>query len=210
MEIKSFCFNPFDENTYILYDETGDCAVIDPGCYNEEDQLRLTAFIDQKGLTPVKLINTHCHIDHIFGNHFIAEKYGLELQANMLEEETLNFGAKTASLYGLNYTMSPEIAIDMIEGETIEFGKTVLHPVFTPGHTPGGMSLLHYESRQVLVGDTLFFDSVGRTDLPGGDHATLIQSINEKLLILEDDWKAHSGHGPMTTIGRERKYNPFL
>ena len=128
----------------------------------------------------------------------------------MLEEETLRFGGKTASLYGLNYAESPMITVDMAEGEMIKFGNTELDPVFTPGHTPGGMSLLHRDSKQVLVGYTLFFDSVGRTDLPGGDHETLIKSINEKLLVLEDDWKAHSGHGPTTTIGRERKYNPFL
>ena len=210
MEIKSFCFNPFDENTYILYDETGECAVIDPGCYDSTEENRLVAFIEEHSLKPVKLINTHCHIDHIFGNHFIADKYGLELQANQMEKETLAFGVKTAALYGLHYVESPEITVDLAEGEAIQFGNTTLEPVFTPGHTPGGISLLHRDSRTVLAGDTLFFDSVGRTDLPGGDHATLIRSIHEKLLILEDDWKVYCGHGPTTTIGRERKYNPFL
>lgn len=210
MEIQSFCFSPFSENTYVLYDATKECVIVDPGCYDQKEQETLVQFIEDQGLQPVLLLNTHCHIDHVFGNAFVSEKYGLSLHAHALEEEVLRFAAGSAHLYGLDYTPSPEISVHLVEGQKVTFGKTELDIVFTPGHSPGSVSFLHQATQTALVGDVLFLDSIGRTDLPGGDFDTLINSIKTELLSLDDAWKVYNGHGPYTTIGRERRYNPFL
>ncbi len=210
MKIKSFAFNPFSENTYVLYDDTLECIIIDPGCFEPAEYDTLRVFIDEEGLMPVRLINTHCHIDHIFGNHLIARDYGLKLEAHPLEEEVLRRAAQWAHMYQLPFTPSPPIEAFVEEGDVVAFGNTELDVVFTPGHSPGSVCLLHNDSRQAIVGDVLFYGSIGRTDLPGGDHETLIESIRTKLLVLEDDWSVHNGHGPATTIGHERRMNPFL
>lgn len=210
MELKSFTFNPFSENTYILYDYSGECVIVDPGCYDASEEQELTEFIEKNQLLPVRLINTHCHIDHVFGNQFVSEKWGLKLEAHEKAVETLRMAGPTANLYALQYTPSPLIESFIETPSTIEFGNTKLRVVFTPGHSRGHICLLHDESRTAIVGDVLFFDSIGRTDLPGGDHQTLIDSIKNELLVLEDDWTVWCGHGPHTSIGRERRYNPFL
>lgn len=210
MNVQKFTFNPFEENTYVLYDDSGECAIVDPGCYNEEEQKVLTGFIEDHDLKPVILLNTHCHLDHIFANRHISEKYGLGLHAHEEESIVLHSAPKMAHLYGLDLTPSPDIAKKIDEGEQVSFGKTSLDIVFTPGHSPGSVCFLEPETRVVIAGDVLFLDSIGRTDLPGGDHDTLLRSIRDKLLPLEDEWKVYCGHGPDTTIGRERRYNPFV
>ena len=210
MKVKSFTFNPFSENTYVLYDDTKECVIIDPGCYDESEQEALLGFIEQEGLKPKRLLNTHCHIDHIFGNNLIGETFDLLLEAHAKEVEQLASGAKVASLYAMNYAESPEIGRFISEEDTISFGDTQLEIRFTPGHSPGSIVFLHHDSKTLIGGDVLFFDSIGRTDLPGGDHETLINSIHDQLFVLDDDWTVHCGHGPSTSIGRERRYNPWL
>lgn len=210
MEVKSFTFNPFSENSYVLYDDTRECIIIDPGCYDETEQKTLLNFIKQEGLKPRHLLNTHCHIDHIFGNKLIAEVFDLPLQAHIKEEPVLASGPKLANLYAMNYSESPAIGRFISEVDKISFGNTQLEIRFTPGHSPGSIVFMHHESKTLIGGDVLFFDSIGRTDLPGGDHDTLINSIHEQLFTLDDDWTVHCGHGPSTTIGRERRYNPWL
>lgn len=210
MQIKKFTFNPFAENTYILYDDSGECAIVDPGAYDQRERQEMVDFMNANNLKPTLLLNTHCHLDHVFSNAFIQEKYNLDLHAHEMEKMVLNSAPKAAHLYGMTMESSPDIAVFIDEGETIEFGNTTLEILLTPGHSPGSLCFLHRPTKTLVAGDVLFFDSIGRTDLPGGDHQTLLDSIQRKLLPLEDDWKVFCGHGPETTIGRERRYNPFV
>lgn len=208
--IASFTFNPFQENTYILYDETGECVIIDPGCFDKDEQQELIDFIAAQKLKPVKLINTHCHVDHIMGNSFVHDKFGLKPVLHRMEEEVLHAAPMYAGMFGVSITPSPAPAEYLDEGDTIRFGNSELEVLFTPGHSPGEVSLFCRKENFLIAGDVLFLQSIGRTDLPGGDYNTLIKSIKEKLLPLGDAVKVFSGHGPETTIGYERKNNPFL
>ena len=210
VSIKIFCFGPFQENTYVLYDETKECLVIDPGCYDNKEQQELYSFIQNTKLKPVKLINTHCHVDHVFGNKFIHDKYGLLPVIHKADLNVLHSLLTVANLYGLNAEASPEPEEFMDEGDQIKFGSSVLDIIFTPGHCPGEVCLISHAQKFVIAGDVLFYGSIGRTDLPGGDHATLLNSIRTKLFVLGDDYTAYPGHGPETNIGFEKKNNPFL
>lgn len=209
-KVKFFEFSPFAENTYVLYDDTGECIIIDPGCYDHSERKTLTDFIEKESLKPVRLINTHCHIDHVFGNKYIAELYGLELEIHRNELPILDWLPQSAMMFGVKADPSPAPGKFIEEGDIIRFGNTKLEVLLTPGHSPGSISFYCRESGFVISGDVLFFGSIGRTDLPGGDYDTLINSIREKLLPLADDVNVYSGHGQMTTIGFERRYNPFL
>ncbi len=210
ISIKSFTFGPFQENTYVLYDETGSCIVIDPGCYDANERAILAKFIDENKLKPEKLVNTHCHIDHICGNGFVAEKYKIPLVFNKNDQRVFDAYSLTANLYNLNCDPSPSASSYIDEGDTIEFGNSSLEIVFTPGHSPGSVSFYNTAQKFIIAGDVLFYGSIGRSDLPGGNHETLINSIKTKLLPLGDDYKVYSGHGPATNIGFERMNNPFL
>ena len=210
IQIKSFTFNPFQENTYLLINDNKDCIIIDPGMYSASEQMELDSYITSNNLKPVMLINTHCHIDHIFGNNYCVNKYNIQLQSHEKEIEVLNSGLFTAKSYGLNYDPSPQIEIFLSENQTIAFGDSTLKVLFTPGHSPGSVSLYSEENHFVIVGDALFYQSIGRTDLPGGNHQTLIQSIESQLMTLPDKTSVMSGHGPMTNIGHEKQFNPFL
>ncbi|MDX1684393.1 MAG: MBL fold metallo-hydrolase [Saprospiraceae bacterium] len=210
MQVQGFTFNPFAENTYVLHDESGECAIVDPGCYDRQEQDKLVNFIETKSLKPVLLLNTHCHLDHIFANAYISEKYDLPIHGHREEVPVLNASPKMANLYGLQLTPSPEIKHFLDQGDNVSFGNTTLEVRFTPGHSPGSICFLDKTGKKVISGDVLFMDSIGRTDLPGGDHQTLLNSIEKQLLPLDDEWEVYSGHGPKTTIGRERRYNPFL
>ena len=210
MEVAVFTFNEFSENTYILYDETKACIIVDPGCNTKEEQDLMVDFIESNGLKPVKLVNTHCHIDHILGNSFVSEKYNLPLIAHRGEIPVLSAGKMTSDMYAIKYDPSPEISIFLEEGEKLTFGETELSVLFTPGHSPASLSFFHLESNQLVAGDVLFDGSIGRTDLPGGDFDTLIANIKNKLFPLGDDVVVYPGHGPSTTIGKEKKFNPFL
>lgn len=209
-KVKFFEFSPFSENTYVLYDDSKECIIIDPGCYDSREQKTLTGFIEDEGLRPVRLINTHCHIDHVFGNKYIAELYGLTLEVHRNELPVLAWLPQSAMMFGVKADPSPQPGHFIEEGDLVTFGNTTLETLLTPGHSPGSLTFYCRESGFIISGDVLFFGSIGRTDLPGGDYDTLIRSIQEKLLPLEDDVKVFSGHGQMTTIGFERRYNPFL
>ena len=211
IKIQSFAFNGFQENTYVLFDESKKCIIIDPGCYEQNEKLELVRFIVDNELEPVKLINTHCHIDHVLGNRFVAEKWSLDLEMHELDLPTLRSVKDYCQLYGFhNYEESPEPSTFLKEGDKIHFGNSSLDVLFTPGHAPGHIVLYSNEQHFVIGGDVLFQMSIGRTDLPGGDYDTLINSIKDKLLPLDEQTKVYSGHGPSTTIGYEKTNNPFL
>lgn len=211
MEIHQITFNTFQENTFILWDNTGDCIIIDPGCYERNEELELVDFINKNNLNPVKLINTHCHIDHILGNKFVSEKWDLELYMNKIDLPLLEGSGDIARMYGFeNYKGSPYPKHYLEEGDILEFGESKLEILFTPGHAPGHICLFNKEEGFIVSGDVLFNGSIGRTDLPGGDFDTLIESIKTKLMTLQDETIVYCGHGPSTSIGRERLSNPFL
>jgi len=211
MEIHQITFNTFQENTFILWDNTGDCIIIDPGCYEKNEELELVDFINKNNLNPVKLINTHCHIDHILGNKFVSEKWDLELYINKIDLPLLKGAGDIARMYGFeNYKGSPYPKHYLKEGDILEFGESKLEILFTPGHAPGHICLFNKEGSFIVSGDVLFNGSIGRTDLPGGDFDTLIESIKTKLMTLQDETIVYCGHGPSTSIGKERLSNPFL
>ena len=210
IQIQGFVFNPFQENTYILFDETKECAIIDPGCSNDSEKKELVDFIKEENLKPVKLLNTHCHIDHVFGNSFVAKKYNLGLEIHREDLEVLKSLPQVSHLYGLNAEESIEPSNFLNEGDKITFGNSSLSILFTPGHSPGSICFVSKEAKLIIGGDVLFHGSIGRTDLPGGNHEALLKNIREKLFVLDDDFVVFSGHGEQTTIGFEKKNNPFL
>jgi hydroxyacylglutathione hydrolase len=210
MKIKTFVFNDFQENTYILYDDTKECMIIDPGCNNSSERKQLSDFIATNELTPVALINTHCHIDHILGNEFVSKTYNLFLQAHNGEEIVLANSDRVAQMYGISYTPSPPITQHLEPGTTLSFGNQSFQILFTPGHSPASICLYNAVQKKLIAGDVLFHMSIGRTDLPGGNYDTLIYSIESQLMPLPDDTTVYPGHGIPTTIGNERTNNPFL
>ena len=211
IKIEKFTFNTFQENTYIIYDDTKECIIIDPGCYEEFEKDILESFIIKNNLKPIKLINTHCHIDHVLGNYFVAKKWNLNLEINQLDLPLLNNVKNYSGLYGFdNYEESPHPTKFLNENDLITFGNSELEIIHTPGHAPGHIALFNKKEKLIVSGDVLFQNSIGRTDLPGGDYNTLINSIKEKLLKLEEDVIVYCGHGPNTTIGFEKINNPFL
>jgi glyoxylase-like metal-dependent hydrolase (beta-lactamase superfamily II) len=208
--VKSFTFNPVSENTYILYNEAKQAVIIDPGCYFDQEKLRLKTFLDTNNLQLVQLLNTHCHLDHIFGNKWVYETYGLELFLHKNEEQILAFGPQSGKMWGLpfdNYE-GPLHFID--EHDIIKIGNDQLKVLLTPGHSPGSVCFYCETQKFVIGGDVLFKESIGRTDLPGGNHHALLESIRENLFVLPDDVTVYPGHGEPTTIGHEKKHNPFL
>lgn len=209
--VAVFTFNPFQENTYILYDETKECIIIDPGCYQDAEKKKLKTFVEEGGLKPVRLINTHCHIDHVFGNHFVHTTWDIGLEIHKGELQVLEVLPVVSQFYGITEVdPSPQPASFLNEDVLIKFGNTTLQPLFTPGHSPASLSFYCEESGFVISGDVLFRESIGRTDLPGGDFDTLLRSIRKKLLVLDDAVVVYPGHGPATTIGHEKRFNPFL
>lgn len=209
--IVIFTFNPFQENTYVVFDETKECAIIDPGCYEAHERIELAKFIQENNLNPVRLLNTHCHIDHVFGNAFISNTYGLDLEIHSGELPVLEAVPQISKYYGVPMgEPSPVPGRFIEEGEIISFGNIKMEAILTPGHSPASLSFFIREDGLLIAGDVLFKESIGRTDLPGGDYDTLIASIKEKLLPLGDEIKVFPGHGPSTTIGYERRNNPFL
>ena len=210
ISVQQFVFNEFQENTYVLYDESGECIIFDPGCHHASEQKILEDFISEKKLNPVKLINTHCHIDHVLGNPFVAKKYDLELYMHQDELQTYSDTGRWAEMFGLVMEEIPERKVFINEGDQIKFGNSTLDIFFTPGHSIASLSFYNKAEKICISGDVLFQGSIGRTDLPGGNFDTLISSIKTKLFTLDDDVKVYSGHGDPTSIGFERKHNPFL
>lgn len=210
LNVHSVTFNPFEENTYIISNDAGECIIIDPGCYDKAERSELKRIVDEAGWKPVRLINTHCHIDHILGNSFVADTYGIGLEIHRGELPVLKAGATVAGMYGVPYDPSPEPIKFLGEGEELEFGGVRLKVLFTPGHSPASICFYNADNGWVIGGDVLFYESIGRTDLPGGNYDTLITSIRQQLFTLPDQTIVYPGHGPQTTIGYERMFNPFL
>jgi glyoxylase-like metal-dependent hydrolase (beta-lactamase superfamily II) len=210
IQVMKFVFNEFQENTYVLFDETGECIIIDPGCYKVQEQQVLSSFILTNNLKPVKLINTHCHIDHVLGNAFVAGRWNLELYLHQEELFTYNSTSSWASMFGMVLDSIPEKQIYITEDDEISFGNSKLSIAFTPGHSIASLCFYNLEQNLCIAGDVLFAGSIGRTDLPGGDYDTLIRSIKTKLLVWPDEMRIYPGHGHETNIGAERTANPFL
>lgn len=210
MDVHSFTFNPLQENTYVLYNEQFQCIIIDPGCFYPEEQQELKEFIDKFQLKPVMLINTHCHLDHVFGNRFVAETWGLKLSLHEAELPVLKHAPVSGLMYNLPFD-NYEGEVNLLkEGDEIPFGESKLKVLHTPGHSPGSISLYAEDQHFIISGDVLFKSSIGRTDLPGGDMNTLFSSIRTKLFTLPNDTTVYSGHGPETSIGEEKRDNPFV
>jgi hydroxyacylglutathione hydrolase len=208
--IQQFTFNPYQENTYVLYDETGECVIIDPGMYDAPEQNVLVNWIKETGLKPVLLLNTHCHIDHVLGNKFVFDNWGLRPRFHKGELPILYAIPGYAPQMGLHYELSPEPEVFLGETGTVDFGNSELELIFAPGHSPAHLCFYAREDNFLIGGDVLFFSSIGRTDLPGGNHQQLLDNIREKLFILPDSVKVYPGHGQITNIGYERQNNPFL
>lgn len=209
MKIKKFTFNPFSENTYIAYD-SGIAAIFDPGMSNADEEREVVHFLKENKLELRALVNTHCHIDHILGNEFIQKTYGLKLQSSKAEELTLSFADQSAQLWNIPFSGSPEIEIFLKEGDSIKIGESVWRIFEVPGHSVGHLVFVNDSFKVVIGGDTLFHGSIGRTDLPGGNHEQLLKNIKEKMFSLPADFKVYSGHGPETTIGFEKENNPWF
>lgn len=210
INIETFVFNPFQENTYLLYDHTGECIIVDAGCKQQAERNKLTAYMEEHGFRPVKLVNTHCHVDHIMGVAYLARKFGLPFLIHPAEKSLLPHSMKQADFFGLSLEPPPEPQGFLNEGDVLGFGESELEVIHIPGHSPGSI-LLHCPGQKFLIsGDVLFRESIGRTDLPGGDYESLVGGIREKLLPLDPATRVYPGHGPSTTIGDEKTRNPFL
>lgn len=211
MQVEQFTFNFFAENTYVLYDDTKECVIVDPGCYDNKEKKVLKDFIKDKGLKPVKLLNTHCHLDHIFGNKYVIEEFGVDLYCHKKEVEWIEQAPHySKAMYNIKIEPSPMPKFFLDEGETVSFGNTVLDIFFTPGHSTGSITFYHKDSAQAIVGDVIFHRSIGRTDLPGGSFKVLEKSIKTKIYTLPDDTVLYTGHMEATTVGEEKKMNPFV
>lgn len=210
MQIKKFVFNPFQVNTYVLFDETGYCAIIDPACSTQAEQQVLTGFVEGNGLKPVLLLLTHTHIDHVLGVAWAMRTFGLEASAHPDSKVYLQNAAEQAAVYGLKLSGIFTPALMLSENEEIRFGHTRLKVLHTPGHALGSVCFYHKPTASLFVGDVLFRQSIGRTDLPGGDYEMLKNNIWLKLFVLPDETVVYSGHGPETTIGIEKVANPFV
>lgn len=198
------------ENTYVIYDGSKECVIMDPGCYDQAEKDELKGFIEKLNLKPVRLVNTHCHVDHILGNKFVSELYGLGVEIHKEDHMLLTAGPEIGSNYGIAMEPSPEPSRFLEENTLFEFGDTSMEILHTPGHSPGSISFYCQKSDFVIVGDVLFLNSIGRYDFPNSNLDDLMESIKGKLFKLDEDVKVYSGHGPETSIGFEKKTNPFV
>jgi glyoxylase-like metal-dependent hydrolase (beta-lactamase superfamily II) len=210
LTVKTFIFNPVQENTYVLYNEKKQCCIIDPGCYFEKEKQELKTFVQKSGLEPVLLLNTHCHLDHVFGNKFIYDTWRLKLHIHEKEKVVLDFAPASGEMWELPFENYAGELVFISEGSRIKVGSDELEIRYTPGHSPGHVCFYSEPDCFAISGDVLFNGSIGRTDLPGGDFDVLINSIQTQLFTMPDETKIYSGHGPMTTIGLEKMNNPFV
>ncbi|MHA4807820.1 MBL fold metallo-hydrolase [Flavitalea flava] len=208
--IKSFEFNPVQENTYVLSDEKDACCIIDPGCYFGNERAGLQEYIEQQGLKPEILLNTHCHLDHVFGNKFVYDTWSLPLHLHEKEKPVLESAPEWGLRWGLPFENYRGELIFLEEGQQVALGVNELKVIFLPGHSPGSIGFYSEADRFIIGGDVLFRGGIGRTDLPGGNPDTLLRSIREQLWILPDEVVVYPGHGEPTTIGWEKRNNPFL
>lgn len=211
MTIKTFTFNPFQENTYLIYDQTNEAIVVDAGCLNNTENQILVNFISENNLVVKRVINTHLHLDHQFGNKFLVETYGIKPEACSEDEFLLDNVVAQARLFGFQLEDgAQELGGYISDNQAINFGNSELKTIHVPGHSPGSMAFYSEKDNFLIAGDVLFRGSIGRTDLVRGDYATLILSISKKLLILPEETVVYCGHGPTTTIGYEKENNPYL
>jgi hydroxyacylglutathione hydrolase len=210
LSVHTLTYNPFQENTYLIIAPSDECIVIDPGCFDQAERDDLLYTIQTLGLKPVRLINTHCHIDHILGNAFVAKEFNLGLEIHKGELPVLQAGTAVAGMYGIPYELSPDPTSFLKEGDMIGLSGQSLKVLFTPGHSPASICLYNEKDNWIIGGDVLFYESIGRTDLPGGNFDTLIESIRSQLFVLPNETVVYPGHGPETTIGHEKLFNPFL
>lgn len=210
INVAFFTFNPFQENTYLLYDQTGECVIIDAGCYTPDEEKRLSRYIADKKLKPVLLLTTHGHIDHVLGNRYVMDTYNIDLAMHAGEVPVMDATKWYGETMGLKVAESAPPTRLLQAGDVVSFGKSELKVLYVPGHSPAHIAFYCHEQQFIVSGDVLFRGSIGRTDLPGGDFDTLIESIETQLFVLNDAVKVYSGHGQATTIGYERKHNPIL
>ena len=211
MKYQSFTFNPIQENTYLLWDEgTLEAAIIDSGTWNRQEEQMLEGSIKALGLKMKYALQTHAHFDHTFGLPFIYRTYGLKPIFHVDDAETYRDMPKLGVRFGLTISGMPPIGQLLNDGAELTLGTTIIRLIHTPGHTPGSAAFYVPADGLVFCGDTLFRQSIGRTDLPGGNYETELNSIHDKLFALPDDTVVLSGHGPATTIGWEKKHNYYI
>ncbi len=211
MNVKAFQFNPFMQNTYLVYDETGEAVVIDPGCYFPEEQKVFSEYLSKHSLTLKKVLYTHCHLDHAFGARYIANTYKtVTFYAHKDEQMFIDDAVQHAAMYGLKMEQPPMLDGFIADGEKISFGKTSLTAIHVEGHSKGGICFYVEADKTLFSGDVLFHRSIGRSDFPGGNHEALIKGIKSKLLTLPEDVVVCPGHGDYSLIGNEKAQNPFL
>lgn len=210
LKIACLPFNPIQENTYVLWDETNECVVIDAGNSSPREDAALDNFIAEHGLKPVLAANTHGHFDHTLGVEHLKQRYGIPFALSSKDAFLLENAATSGSIFGVKVGAMPTVERDLDGEQEIRFGKTTLRVLCTPGHTPGHVAFFDEESKSLFTGDTLFRESIGRTDLPGGDYSWIMRSILDVLVPLGDEVHVYPGHGPESTIGHEVLYNPFI
>ena len=203
-------FNPFQENTIILSDESGECVIVDAGNYNPQEDAALSKYITDNGLKPIMAVNTHGHVDHMLGVNYVKETYGIPFAIHGKDKFLIDSAPTHGAIYGFKVDKVPTVDIDLEGQKALKFGNTVFQIIETPGHTPGHVAFYNSDNKLLLTGDTLFRESIGRTDLPGGDYSWIMRSILDKLIPLGDDVHFYPGHGMESTIGHESLYNPFV
>ncbi len=210
LNVVFFTFNAFEENTYLISNDKQQCWIVDPGMYYPEELDIIKNYITEKGLTPKGIINTHGHLDHIFGVQALQDTYGIDFGIHELEQPVLDRGADTAAMFGFEKLDVPKVSYYIKENTPLQLGDDKVDVLLVPGHSPGSIAFYYEAGKWVISGDALFAGGIGRTDLPGGDHATLLNSIRTQLFSLPADTQVLSGHGSPTFIGQEKKYNQFL
>jgi len=210
LRIVSFTFNPFQENTYLIVNSRKECWIVDPGMYDEHEQRTFLEYIRQQRLTPKMIINTHAHIDHIFSVQDLKKKFRIPFGIHASDLPVLQGAAASASLFGFSFKDTPDVDFFIAENKPLQLGTDVLEVRLTPGHSPGSISFYSPENKFVLSGDVLFYCGIGRSDLPGGDAHTLLDSIRTELYTLPENTVVYPGHGPVTQVGYEKRSNPFV
>jgi glyoxylase-like metal-dependent hydrolase (beta-lactamase superfamily II) len=210
IQIETFIFNPFQENTYLVSDDTGACILIDPGCHFENERRQLKDYIEKHRLQPQLIVHTHGHIDHVLGINFIKEAYGIKAVMHPDDLSVLRSSKDFGRMVGLEIDQPGDPELHVFDDEQVKFGNTSLEVFHVPGHSPGSIALYHQDRGILFPGDVLFRRGIGRTDLMGGDYSTLVRSIKERLFTLPEDTTVYPGHGEPTTIGEEKRENPVL
>jgi hydroxyacylglutathione hydrolase len=210
MQLHRFTFNPFQENTYLISHSDGTCLIIDPGCYTASEQLQLVQFISNEHLKPLAIVNTHAHIDHVLGLDYLRKYYEIPFYLHPLEADVLAWAPKSGHIWGFDMSEQDQPEYLLPDKGMLNIGNFALEIIFCPGHSPGSVCLLNSADSWLIGGDVLFKESIGRTDLPGGNHAQLMDSIKDKLFRLPESYTVYPGHGPETTLAHERLFNPFV